>query len=53
MDDREMADKFLDAKKQEYLDKNVETLRQNTEAFYTEIVTAIDPSITLTFEFAQ
>lgn len=54
IDDREMAEKFLDdARKQEYVDKNIEELRQNAESFYIDLVTAIDPSITLKFEFAQ
>lgn len=54
IDDREMAERFLsDAKKQEYIEKNLEELRQNTEIFYTDLVAAIDPAITLEFEFAQ
>lgn len=54
IDDREMTDRFLnDDKKQEYIDKNLEELRQNAEAFYTELVAAIDPDIALEFEFAQ
>lgn len=54
IDDRAMSEEILtDATKQAYVDKNVDELQQNAEAFYTDLVAAIDPSITLTFEFAQ
>ncbi|MGA1828253.1 hypothetical protein [Microbacterium sp.] len=35
----------------EYLEKNAELLQDQTRNFYTGIVTAIDPGVTLTFEF--
>lgn len=40
------------AEKQQYIDDNAETLREQTEAFYTSIVEAIDPDIELEFVFA-
>lgn len=54
VDDREMAEKFLnDKKKQEYVSKNIDTLKDEAQRFYTDIVTAIDPSANLSFEFAN
>ncbi len=54
IDDREMAEKFLnDEKKQEYVSKNIDTLKDEAQSFYTDIVTAIDPNATLTFEFSD
>lgn len=35
----------------EYLEKNAELLQDQTRNFYTGIVTAIDPDVTVTFEF--
>jgi len=54
IDDREMTEQFLDdEKKQEYVIKHTDLLEEGAQAFYTDIVTAIDPSITIEFEFAQ
>ena len=54
IDDREMAEKFLnEEKRQEYVVKHTDLLKEGAQAFYTAIVTAIDPTITLEFEFAQ
>lgn len=54
IDDREMAEKFLNKKKkEEYVSKNIDTLKDAARNFYTEIVTAIDPSAKLSFEFAD
>ncbi|WP_298945011.1 hypothetical protein [uncultured Microbacterium sp.] len=54
IDDREMAEKFLnDEKEQEYVIKNIELLKEEAQAFYTDIVSAVDPNITLEFEFAD
>lgn len=46
-------DIFNDALKAQYLEKNGELLRDQTIAFYTDIVNAIDPSVTLEFVFAN
>jgi hypothetical protein len=54
IDDREMAENFLnDETRQEYVDMNTDLLEEQAQTFYTDIVTAIDPTITLEFEFAQ
>ena len=54
IDDREMAEKFLnDDTRQEYVTRNTVLLEEQAQTFYTDIVTAIDPTIALEFEFAQ
>lgn len=54
IDDREMAEKFLnDNKKQEYVTDNEATLKEEAQTFYTSIVTAIDPDVELTFVFSD
>ena len=40
----------LDAQKQ-YIDNNEEILRDQAKAFYDGIITSVDPSIVITFEF--
>lgn len=52
IDDREMADKFLDdARRQQYVDDNTEFLKEGAEAFYTDVVNAIDPALDVNFAF--
>jgi hypothetical protein len=54
IDDREMAEKFLNEEtRQEYVATNTVLLEEQAQTFYTDIVTAIDPTIALEFEFAR
>lgn len=46
-------DVFGDDLQDEYLAKNDELLRDQARTFYTNIITAIDPDVTLKFEFAS
>ena len=52
IDKVEMVNDLFGAELQsQYLEKNAELLQDQTRNFYTGIVTAIDPDVTLTFEF--
>lgn len=46
-------DVFGDELQAEYLAKNADLLKDQARMFYTNIITAIDPDITLEFEFAS
>ena len=41
-----------DKNKQKYITQNEEALKEQTKAFYSGIITSIDPEITIDFEFA-
>lgn len=50
----EMINNILtDEVKDDYVDQNLEILRDQAKVFYTGIVSGIDPEATLEFEFAQ
>lgn len=54
IDRLEVANRVLNSDaQQKYIDSNDETLREQAEAFYTGIITGIDPAIDLEFEFAS
>lgn len=54
IDDREMADKFLnEERKQEYVSTNTQLLEEHAQDFYKTVVGAIDPEITLEFAFTK
>lgn len=46
-------DIFGDDLQAEYLAKNADLLRDQARTFYSNIIHAIDPNVTLTFQFAQ
>ncbi|MDQ0613481.1 hypothetical protein QF046_001122 [Microbacterium sp. W4I4] len=49
----DMVNKVLDSKQQaKYIEDNEQTLREQAIAFYTGIIHAIDPKVTLDFVFA-
>jgi len=54
IDTLEMINKILnkDAQKK-YIDSNEEILRDQAKVFYTSIITSIDPTIAIKFEFRQ
>lgn len=50
----EMINSILnDEAQNEYIESNVEVLNDQAKNFYTSIITSIDPSITVSFEFRQ
>ena len=50
----EMINGILNDKaKNQYVSSNQDTLRGQAEIFYKSIVTAVDPGITLEFEFVE
>ncbi|MBD7919018.1 hypothetical protein H9657_12110 [Cellulomonas sp. Sa3CUA2] len=52
IDTVEMIDDILDEGAQgQYIDENEEILQDQARAFYSAIVTSIDPTVALTFEF--
>ena len=54
IDTVEMINEILDDEAQDqYVDSNMEVLEDQARVFYSAIVTSIDPSIALTFEFRE
>lgn len=53
IDSAEVSSSLLQEKRDEYIEKNINLLQDQTKFFYTTIVHGIDPMITLEFDFAQ
>lgn len=53
-DSAEMITRILnDDTKEQYVDSNLEILRDQAEAFYSRLVTAVDPTVVVEFEFTR
>ncbi|PZU48692.1 MAG: hypothetical protein DI566_02435 [Microbacterium sp.] len=54
IDDQKMRNEIVnDGAKAEYIARNLDLLHSQTEAFYSGIVHAVDPTATLEFQFAE
>ncbi|NYD56142.1 hypothetical protein BKA08_000380 [Nocardioides marinisabuli] len=54
IDSAEMITRILnDDTKEQYVDSNLEILRDQAEAFYSRLVTAVDPTVVVEFEFTR